>query len=334
MMTRINKILLIFGIILTCCLFFVWRKKHDNESETIRMFTSTEEMKLSSASSINYNRSTNNPLSKNHDEDIRIKRRFPNSIIIGTRKSGTRALLEMLRSHPLIEGATSEIHFFNLESKFKLGVSWYIKQMPKTKSNELTIEKSPKYFIVPSVPKRIHDLSKDVKLILIVRNPVSRAVSDYLQRVAHNEKEKIKTPSFENIVFHQDGTINSNVSEIDVSMYDVHYERWLKLFNKEQIYVVNGDDLVANPFPILKELETFLNIRHYFEKRMFIRNSKGFYCWKTKRAKQPTCLDSRRKGRNHPNLSTDTVDKITEFLKPHATNFCYLASVKFSWCSL
>jgi Sulfotransferase domain len=54
--------------------------------------------------------------------------------------------------------------------------------MPLTNDRQLTVEKSENYFISESAPKRIHDMNEKIKLILAVRDPSERAISDYVQR--------------------------------------------------------------------------------------------------------------------------------------------------------
>ena len=101
-----------------------------------------------------------------HNSTKKIKR-FPDAIIIGVKKGGTRALLDMLSSHPVIKGCKGEPQFFSRQ--FKMGLKWYIDQMPLTAEDELTIEKSPSYFTDELAPRRIHDItSGKIKLILIV----------------------------------------------------------------------------------------------------------------------------------------------------------------------
>jgi len=53
--------------------------------------------------------------------------------------------------------------------------------MPATYERQLTVEKTPSYFVTKSVPARIHNMSSVIKLIVVVRDPVTRAVSDYTQ---------------------------------------------------------------------------------------------------------------------------------------------------------
>lgn len=73
------------------------------------------------------------------------------SLIIGVRKCGTRALLEMLYLHPSIQKAGGEVHFFDRDENYLKGLDWYRKKMPHSFRGQITIEKSPSYFVSPEV---------------------------------------------------------------------------------------------------------------------------------------------------------------------------------------
>lgn len=49
--------------------------------------------------------------------------------------------------------------------------------MPETLKDEITIEKSPAYFINKSVPEKVYKMNPKMKLIVVVRNPITRAIS-------------------------------------------------------------------------------------------------------------------------------------------------------------
>jgi len=53
--------------------------------------------------------------------------------------------------------------------------------MPAMNGGEMTLEKTPSYFVTKSVPARVHNMSSDLRLIIVLRDPVTRAVSDYTQ---------------------------------------------------------------------------------------------------------------------------------------------------------
>lgn len=76
-------------------------------------------------------------------------------LIIGVRKCGTRALLEMLYLHPRIQKAAGEVHFFDRDENYLKGLEWYRKKMPHSFRGQITIEKSPSYFVTPEVSRNM-----------------------------------------------------------------------------------------------------------------------------------------------------------------------------------
>ena len=262
-----------------------------------------------------------------------LMKRFPGAIIIGARKGGTRALINMLKLHPSIVTAVNEVHYFDRDANFAKGVQWYINQMPYSSSSQITIEKSPSYFVSGATPRRIHTLSPNQKLIFIVRNPVHRTVSDYTQLTSKGTGKTHRT--FEGEVFMSpSGEVNTRFSPISVSMYDVHFVKWLRYFRLEQVLVVDGDSLIRDPVVELKKVEKFLAVDNFFTNKMFYFNAtKGFHCWKkaTKSGKAvPLCLGS-AKGRQHPKLSGDTEQKLLDFFEPHNRQFFQLVGREFDW---
>mgnify|MGYP006439820863 CR=1 FL=1 len=116
---------------------------------------------------------------------------LPNFIIVGAQKAGTTSLFRYLTSHPQIKAPfkTKEIHFFDggLESEdnYKKGLKWYKSHFPlKSKMyNKLTYEASPLYLFHPCAPKRIKKDIPDVKIIILLRNPVERSISHYFHEL-------------------------------------------------------------------------------------------------------------------------------------------------------
>jgi [heparan sulfate]-glucosamine 3-sulfotransferase 5 len=85
----------------------------------------------------------------------RTSRRLPQAIIVGVRKCGTRALLEMLALHPRVQKAAGEVHFFDRDDNYQRGLEWYRRKMPHSFRGQITIEKSPSYFVTPEVPRTV-----------------------------------------------------------------------------------------------------------------------------------------------------------------------------------
>lgn len=325
-MADIKKIcMIIVGITIACILLLLYL--YNSRPSLFQSFIKSEETLPTTATT-----STNDP-------SILIKkRRFPKAIIIGVRKGGTKALISMLDAHPLIVAAKGEIHYFDRDNNYSYGLKWYLNRMPLTNDSEIGIEKSPSYFVIPKVPKRIRQASKDVKLILIVRNPVQRTISDYTQLDLKKARKQRTRPSIEQSMFKPDGTFKLSKGLIKVSLYDVHFQRWLRYFKPKELLVVNGDQLITEPFNVLIQVEKFLKVPSYFTKDMFYFNqTKGFYCWRRtvneKSSGDMRCLGS-SKGLKHPHVANETISKMTQLFRPHMKKFCDLAKVSFTWCKL
>ena len=264
---------------------------------------------------------------------IQLEKRFPNSIIIGVKKSGTRALINMLDAHPRLQKRDQEIQFFSMY--YAKGLKWYTDQMPHPNSNKslILMETSTTYFTSIEAPKRIyHDQPKPTKLMMIVRNPIARLISDYVH-------ESIKFPhgqfpTFEETVM-KNGQVNVNayLGMVNTSLYDIHFQHWLEWFNRSEILVIDGDQLIETPLLVLKEAEKFLECESFFKKSMFYPNPRkpSFYCLRVNNV--PHCLGS-DKGRPHPEVDKNVTAMLHQFYSPHMKKFCALASVNFSWCNL
>ncbi|XP_044732117.1 heparan sulfate glucosamine 3-O-sulfotransferase 1 [Chrysoperla carnea] len=269
----------------------------------------------------------------------RTSRRLPQAIIIGVRKCGTRALLEMLYLHPMIQKAAGEVHFFDRDDNYRKGLEWYRKKMPHSFRGQITIEKSPSYFVTPEVPERIRAMNASVKLLLIVREPVTRAISDYTQLRSHAaataSPPSLLPPipqqqkSFEQLALLPDGTVNEAYKPLAISMYHTFMHRWLEVFPREQILIVNGDMLIEDPVPQLQRIEHFLGIEPRIGKHNFYFNeTKGFFCLRNDTADK--CLRE-TKGRRHPRVDPYVISKLRRFFSEHNQKFYELVGEDFGW---
>ncbi|XP_077991521.1 heparan sulfate glucosamine 3-O-sulfotransferase 1-like [Glandiceps talaboti] len=258
-----------------------------------------------------------------------MERRLPQAIIIGIRKCGTRALLNMLKIHPKIRTASDEIHYFDRDENYKQGLDWYVQQMPLSYPDQITIEKSPAYFITDEAPKRIYQMNPSIKLLLIVRDPTIRVVSDYAQIHLHPEqRHDLPADTFEQLVM--DGEhINKDYKAVTTSMYSKHMKKWLALYPKQQIHIVDGDKLVKDPVPELEKVETFLELEHTISYDNFYFNeTKGFYCIKYE-TKSKCLADS--KGLKHPDVDPTVMQKLQEFYHRYNERFQEMVGMRFDW---
>ena len=112
---------------------------------------------------------------------------LPDFIIIGSMKCGTTSLYYNICEHPsVLPAAYDEIGFF--DSNYHLGINWYRSMFPTKRKMEqvkektgfaITGEDTPFYIWDPLVAERILKILPNVKLIVLIRNPVDRAYSNY-----------------------------------------------------------------------------------------------------------------------------------------------------------
>lgn len=261
-------------------------------------------------------------------------RRLPQAIIMGVRKCGTRALLEMLYLHPMVQKAAGEVHFFDRDDNYSKGLEWYRMQMPHSYPGQITIEKSPSYFVTPEVPERIRAMNSSIKLLLIVREPVTRAISDYTQLRANSATASPALPpsaakSFEQLVLHPNGSINESYKPLAISVYHNYLHRWLEVFSREQLLVVNGDLLIEDPVSQIQKIERFLGLDPRIGTHNFYFNeTKGFYCLRNETSDR--CLKD-TKGRKHPRVHPDVLSKLRKYFGEHNQKFYELTGEDMGW---
>ncbi len=125
---------------------------------------------------------------------------------------------------------TDELHFFDDDARYALGLGWYRQQMPPSvEGADVVIEKTPAYFVTEAAPERLHAMNASIKIILIVRDPVTRLISDYAQLASNRAKKDRLVPSFEEEILLPSGKINSNYKGIRISLYAIYFARWIKV---------------------------------------------------------------------------------------------------------
>ncbi|XP_069065900.1 heparan sulfate glucosamine 3-O-sulfotransferase 6 [Pleurodeles waltl] len=255
-------------------------------------------------------------------------RRYPQAIIVGVKKGGTRALLEFLRIHPEVRALGAEPHFF--DRGYEKGLDWYRSLMPRTLDGQITMEKTPSYFVTKDAPKRIYNMSRETKLIVVVRNPVTRAISDYTQTLSKSPT----LPSFQALAFKNasTGLIDTSWSAIRIGIYAKHLDNWLQYFPLSKFLFVSGERLVSDPAGEMGRVQDFLGLKRVItDKHFYFNETKGFPCLKKPEgSSRPRCL-GKSKGRPHPRISDHVIRRLQEFYRPFNLKFYQMTGQDFGW---
>ncbi|XP_044733596.1 heparan sulfate glucosamine 3-O-sulfotransferase 6 [Chrysoperla carnea] len=256
-------------------------------------------------------------------------RRLPTALIIGIKKAGTRALLEFLRIHPDIRAAGCEVHFF--DRYYDQGLEWYRKKMPPTVLGQITMEKTPAYWVSKDAPARIAKMNPGTKLLVVVRDPVTRALSDYAQA----SSKRPGMPSFEQLAFlngTNGGIVDTRWGPVRLGVYARYLLRWLKYFSLSQMLFISGERLVVDPAAEVGRVQDFLGLKRLVtEKHFYFNTTKGFPClFKSETKSSPHCL-GKTKGRSHPRVPVSALIRLREFYRPFNQHFYQLTGINFGW---
>lgn len=207
---------------------------------------------------------------------------LPDFIVVGAQKAGTSALFNYLIQHPsIIEPSAKEIHFFDRD--YKKGIKYYKRSFPtrtykniikKLTGNAITGEATPDYCYIPNCMERINYYIPNVKIIFIIRNPIERAYSEYIMNIKkgieklsfeealEKEEERIKClkkPPEEVPI--KEGFSASQYSYKDRGIYITQLKRIEKLFPKNNILLINHEDMKKDTMGELTRVLKFLGIR-------------------------------------------------------------------------
>ena len=186
---------------------------------------------------------------------------LPNFLILGTQKAGTRWMRTLLVQHPDVYMPEEEVHYFDNRENYARGRSWYEGHFAEARGQKAIGEKTPNYFITDKddpldLPRRIHELLPDARLIAILRNPVERAIS------AINHHMRVGYVSAD---VDLDTEVRKFVAEdrpfIRYGYYEQHLTAYQKFYDPAQMLVlIYEDDVVAQPLATLRRVCRFLGI--------------------------------------------------------------------------
>jgi len=177
-----------------------------------------------------------------------------NFIGIGAQRSGTSWTYACLYEHPEICIPIKEIHFFSRE-RFNNGKDWYEANFKNCDERKIKGEFSTSYLYSPETAERIHAMYPDVKIIAIIRNPISRAFSQYGNAIKGGEIP-------ESMSFEEYYTTDSSV--LEQGLYTKQLERYFSRFDRSQILVMVYEDNKKDPQKFMEQIYTFLGVAPHF----------------------------------------------------------------------
>lgn len=272
----------------------------------------------------------------------------PQFLIVGAQKAGTTALHSYLQANPRVVAATTkEIGFFSPEAfaawpqhphydvlcggadplrplVSRRKRAWFHSHfpLPYRLAGRIAFEATPEYLYVPEAAQRIHDYGPETKLIVLTREPASRALAawnmyrnwgSYRPQVYAHLRE---TRSFAEAVDTElaelaSGTAPREPGYVQRGLYAEQVARFLNLFGRDQMLVLDSNALDRSTDATLDRVARFLGLPP-FPKGAWKRVHVGSY------ARRP------------PEVS-ETLERLRFFYTPHNESLWELIGERFDW---
>jgi Sulfotransferase domain len=216
-------------------------------------------------------------------------RQLPDYLVIGTKKGGTTSLINWLVNHPSVSRMypsaqkLKSAHYFDLN--YARGDRWYRSHFPSNRAR-LALERrtgaitkvgeaSPYYMFHPAVPDRVAATFAEVKLIALLRDPVSRAYSNFWDRRAtgtedlttfeaalNAEEERLASVDYDRLAndptyysFHHD-----NHSYLARGRYLEHLQAWIDTFERDQLLILPAESMFTDPERVFELVQKFIGL--------------------------------------------------------------------------
>lgn len=271
------------------------------------------------------------------------KRVKVNLFIVGAQKAGTSALHNYLCQHPrVIGGKNKEINFFNHNKKYSKGTQWYHRQFKKPffwEENKLYLDSTPQYLSEKDIAHKIYQYNPKAKIIILLRNPVSRAYSGWnmyrqfsqmtntqkeklLERhISYEKKEKFLElinlspfPSFEYFI---DNELNGNVIHdcypniVKRGIYYDQVKRYMDVYDLDNIEIIESDE--------------FKNNKLHFTNKILKQNGLKIF------QEDDSTLAPVHNRTYEKKINSRTKEKLEQFYKPYNEKLFELIDQRFNW---
>lgn len=248
----------------------------------------------------------------------------PSFIVLGAQKAGTNSLFSILDQHSSIQASEiKEIHFFDNDQWFSdQNYNDYHAYFPirgLLNHSSKSFEATPIYLYHPEVPERLHSYNKNLKFIVMLREPASRAFSSWTMYHFHLKEGSFKQwhdpRSFDEAVNQELQNFNSGsyytdkIGYVRRGIYFEQIERFLKFFSKDQFLFIENKALRNEFDQTVADICTFLDVKQEKLEQVFSNKSK---------------VDKKHEYEN-------TIQSLKDFYRPYNEKLFALLNKEFDW---
>lgn len=228
---------------------------------------------------------------------------LPEVFILGAPKAGTTSLAHHLARHPAyLPALTKELMFLQDLPGFRSnyqghpwveaawgrwrdgleGLAAYRKFFPRSAAFDalerrlgvrpVTGDHTPFYLYCPRAAERIASFSPEARFVVLLRNPVERAHSDY--RMVRHRNPAAERRTFEQAVEDElaGRTRDFRLRYLHQSLYAPALEQWFRRFPRDRFLILQSESFFADPRTAVRETYRFLGLPPFEPDRLPVRN--------------------------------------------------------------
>lgn len=204
---------------------------------------------------------------------------LPNTFIIGVQKAGTTSMHNWLAQHPSVFAPEEfkDVDYVADPEKARHAAEYLKRDYAGHAGQKIILQTNVNYILYEDALDRIKKLSPGAKLIVILRDPVARAISAYRYfRKLGNESRSLEDALLyeprSNLKYSKR---NNDISYLEHGMYGEQLERVYQKFAPENILVLQFEELKEDPEGLIKRSFSFLEVDPGFRPVFYKKNRTG-----------------------------------------------------------
>ncbi|MET0997448.1 MAG: sulfotransferase [Marmoricola sp.] len=207
----------------------------------------------------------------------------PTFLIVGAQRAGTTTLYRVLTEHPQVARPTQSKGLGYFDVRYDSGPRWYRGQFPlswrarrKHGPDVVTFETSGYYLYHPLAAERIARDLPDVRVVVLVREPVERAYSAH----RHEQARGFETEPFEQALDLEEERLAGEVERIiaDPSYVSFHHrhhsylarsryseqiDRFIDLLGQDRVCILDAGAFFEDPAAEFERLRSWLGLSEW-----------------------------------------------------------------------
>ena len=191
--------------------------------------------------------------------------RWPDLFIVGAQRAGSTSIYDLLkRTEGVFMSQVKEPHYFSsisdkyLSPKPIRNKKKYLSLFRHARDNEIVGEASPTYLTDSKSSELIHRVIPNAKVVMILRDPVERAYSQYLLRVSSGKTYSFSEAIKEALETKEDAYKKRIIYD---GLYYEGVKRFLGTFGTQNVKILLFEEFIKDPKKAIRDVLKFLRVK-------------------------------------------------------------------------